>query len=361
MVKPEEILRSGPNQYICREGILKDLSTFVQTFRSPVAVTGFKSYKAFQNYTSFPSNVEVFQHDGYSTDQAIEEISQFANQADVIIGVGGGKILDTAKSVADKLGIEIITIPTVAGTCAAATPLSVIYDSNGSFTRVDYHFRTIHLTLVDPIFLLDSPIEYLKSGIGDSLAKWYEAEAIIRNSNRSDLSIMVKVGLDHASYIKDILLEDSNAAIEGMKSNTVTPSFTRVLEAIIPLAGTVGGYAGKYGRMSGAHAVHNGLSFIDETHRILHGQKVAYGILVQLLLEDRTEEVKELLPFYKSLTFPVNLQELNVAKEQEQAMKTVAAHAVKPEESLQLIKAFQEIDVIKSMQGLEKLSEVSLV
>ncbi|MFD1171196.1 iron-containing alcohol dehydrogenase family protein [Oceanobacillus picturae] len=357
MVKPEEILRSGPNQYICREGILEDLSPFLQSFRSPVAVTGYKSFEAFQNYTSLPSNVEVYQHDGYSTDTAIEKISQFASDADVIIGIGGGVMLDTAKSVADKLGLEVITIPTVVGTCAAATPLSVIYNDEGAFARVDYHFRTIHLNLVDPTFLLSSPIDYFKSGIADSLAKWYEAEAIIRNRKRNDLSIMVKVGLDHASYIKDILLEDSNAAIESMETNTVSISFTRVLEAVIPLAGTVGGYAGKYGRMSGAHAVHNGLSFIDETHSILHGQKVAYGILVQLLLEARTEEVKDLLPFYKSLDFPINVKDLNITKEQKQAMKIVAAHTIKPEESLRFIKAFEENDVIEAIERLEVLTD----
>ncbi|MGM0900706.1 MAG: iron-containing alcohol dehydrogenase family protein [Bacillota bacterium] len=354
-MRPEEILRSGPNQYICREGILKDLPNFIEGFRFPVVVSGFKSYEAFQNYTSLPSQVKVYRHSGYSSDESIRKIAQFASQADVIIGIGGGVILDTAKSVADRLGIDVITIPTVAGTCAAATPLSVIYDDNGAFVRVDYHNRTIHLTLVDPVFLLSSPIDYFKSGIGDSLAKWYEAEAIIRNSKNDDLSIMVKVGLEHASYIKNILLEESNTAIENMKLTTISPSFSKVLEAVIPLAGTVGGYGGHYGRMSGAHAIHNGLSFIDETHSILHGQKVAYGILVQLLLEGRTEEVKRLIPFYKGLGFPVRFEDLKITNNQKQARKIVASHAVKPEETLRLIGSFNEKDVIEAMEELENL------
>ncbi|WP_112182630.1 MULTISPECIES: iron-containing alcohol dehydrogenase family protein [Paraliobacillus] len=354
-MRPEEIVRSGPNQYICREEVLKDLSYFINDYRSPVVVTGYKSYAAFQKYANLPSHVEVYQHNGYSSDESIRDISQFASQADIIIGIGGGIILDTAKSVADKLGIEIITIPTVVGTCAAATPLSVIYDDNGAFVRVDYHASTIHLTLVDPLFLLSSPIDYFKSGIGDSLAKWYEAEAIIRNDKNGDLSIMVKVGLEHASYIKDILLEDSIAAIENMDARVITTSFIKVVEAVIPLAGTVGGFGGHYGRMSGAHAVHNGLSFIDETHSILHGQKVAYGILVQLLLENRTEEVKDLLPFYKSLGLPVYMEDLNIMKEQNQAMKTVASHAIKPEETLRLVGSFHENDVIEAMEKLENI------
>ncbi|WP_449538426.1 iron-containing alcohol dehydrogenase family protein [Ferdinandcohnia sp. Marseille-Q9671] len=354
-MRPEEIVRSGPNQYICREGILKDLPDFIKGFHSPVVVTGFKSYEAFTGYTSLPPHVEIYQHDGYSSDESIRNISQFASQADVIIGIGGGVILDTAKSVADELGIDIITIPTVAGTCAAVTPLSVIYDDNGAFVRVDYHNRTIHLTLVDPVFLLSSPIEYFKSGIGDSLAKWYEAEAIIRNSKNDDLSIMVKVGLDHASYIRDILLEESNTAIESKKTNTISSSFIKVVEAVIPLAGTVGGYGGHYGRMSGAHAIHNGLSFVDETHSILHGQKVAYGILVQLILEDQIDEVKRLIPFYEGLGFPVRFEDLKITSDLNQKRKIVASHAVKPEETLQLIGTFHEQDVIEAMETLEKI------
>ncbi|MCS0543642.1 iron-containing alcohol dehydrogenase, partial [Aeromonas veronii] len=176
------------------------------------------------------------------------------------------------------------------------------------------------------------------------------AEAIIRNDKNDNLSIMVKVGLDHASYIKQILLDESNTAIESMELGTVSPSFVRVVEAVIPLAGTVGGYGGRYGRMSGAHAIHNGLSFIDEIHSILHGQKVAYGILVQLLLEDQIEEVKRLIPFYKGLGFPVSFKDLKITNDQNQKMKIVASHAVKPEETLLLLGSYNENDVIEAME-----------
>ncbi|MFC0273164.1 iron-containing alcohol dehydrogenase family protein [Metabacillus herbersteinensis] len=355
-MRPEDIVRSGPNQYICKEGILKNISNYLDGFHSPVVVTGHKSYQAFLNYTNLPSHVQVIQHDGYSSDTAVNKISKSASQADVIIGIGGGKIIDTAKSVADRLNVEVITIPTVASTCAASTPLSVIYDDNGSFIRVDYHKRSSYLTLVDPVFLLCSPVDYFKSGIGDTLAKWYEAEAAIRNNiNKNIFSLMVQVGLEHSSFIKEKLMEESKKAIQNLEMRTNSSSFTKVLEAVITLAGTVGGYGGRYGRMAGAHTIHNGLSFIEETHSILHGQKVAYGILVQLNLENRTEEVQELIPFYKDLGFPINLKELGITNNQEQAMKLIAAHAIKPEESLQLMGSYSERDVIEAIKQIENL------
>ena len=141
----------------------------------------------------------------------------------------------------------------------------------------------------------------------------------------------------------------------SLTTKTLSSSFTKVVEAVITLAGTVGGYGGRYGRMAGAHAIHNGLSFIEETHSILHGQKVAYGILVQLLLENRIDEAKELIPFYNDLGFPTSFEELGITHHQEQAMKQIAAHAIKPEESLQLMGAYNEKDVIEAIKQLENL------
>ena len=356
-IQPEDIVRSGPNRYICQEGILKNISNLVNEFDSPTILTGYKSFQAFSDYAeTIPEKCTVIQHVGYCSLEAINQIASQAKQADVIIGIGGGIILDTAKAVADQLNIEVVTIPTVAGTCAAATPLSVVYSDEGSFLQVAYHTRSSSLTIIDPAFLVNSPINYLKSGIGDTLAKWYEAEAVIRyaKDDRSQ-SLMVQAGLNQSIYLRDILLREGSDAVADSEQGIVTTSFTRVIEAIITLSGTVGGFAGRYGRIAGAHAIHNGLSFIEETHDILHGQKVAYGILVQLALEKRTNEIAEMLPFYKKLGFPTNFSDLGITTNQENARKIIAAHAVKPEESLQLMGDYNADDVIHALQYLDKL------
>jgi len=351
-MQPEDIVRSGPNQYVCREGIAKELPSFANAFERPVIITGIKSFKAFTRYTTLPADWKVVQHTGCSSLSKIKKAAEEAESADVIIGIGGGTVLDTAKAAADLLNIEVMTIPTIPGTCAASTPLSVIYDDEGNFSGVQYHKRSSYLTLVDPLLLLSSPIAYVKSGIGDTLAKWYEAEAIIRNTEDS-LSIMVQTGLRQSVYIRDILLTESLKAIESLEKGESSSSFTNVLEAVIALAGTVGGYAGRYGRMAGAHAIHNGLTFIPETHRVLHGQKVAYGILVQLALEGRTGEIAELIPFYEGLGFPRRLSDLGILENVEEAKRIVAAHAVRPDESLCLMGSFHEADVIAAIESLE--------
>lgn len=152
MIQPEDIVRSGPNQFISQKGIYHELDSLVSAFQSPAVVTGYDSYQAFSQYTKLPPEWPVIQHKGYSSPNAVTWIAEELNGSDVIIGIGGGTILDTAKSVADALQIEVIMVPTIPGTCAASTPLSVIYDEKGNFMRVDYHKRSSYLTVIDHTF-----------------------------------------------------------------------------------------------------------------------------------------------------------------------------------------------------------------
>ena len=74
----------------------------------------------------------------------------------------------------------------------------------------------------------------------------------------------------------------------------------------------VGGFGDYYGRVAGAHSIHNGLTVLKETHHALHGEKVAYGILVQLVLENKWTEIEELQVFYENLVLPASLKDLGV-------------------------------------------------
>ncbi|GLF92138.1 glycerol dehydrogenase [Bacillus safensis] len=353
MIQPEDIVRSGPNQFISQKGIYHELDSLISSsFQSPAVVTGHRSYHAFSAYTKLPSHWPVVQHKGYSSPTAVTRIAEELTGADVIIGIGGGTILDTAKSVADALQIEVIMVPTIPGTCAASTPLSVIYDDKGNFMRVDYHKRSSYLTFIDHTFLLSSPLSYLQSGIGDTLAKWYEAEAIIRNAKES-LPLMVHAALKQAVSVRDILLTHSEEAVHSLTTRQHSQAFADVTDTIITLAGTVGGYGGRYGRMAGAHAVHNGLTFIEETHHVLHGQKVAYGILVQLAAEKRMTEVEELLGLYQTLGLPRNMHELGITTGLNEAAKTVASHAAREDETFCLIGNYSKEQIVDAIQAVE--------
>ncbi|WP_026684982.1 iron-containing alcohol dehydrogenase family protein [Heyndrickxia coagulans] len=349
-----QVIRSGPNQYICEEDAAKYLEEKLEEFRHPVVITGVKSFEAFQEFASVPQNWPVLRYDHTASEKNMAELAEQAGRADVIVGIGGGKVLDTAKGTAELLNCEVVLVPTLAGTCAGYTPLSAVYHEDGSFSHVAYYKRSAFLTLIDLRILLNAPVEYLLGGIGDSLAKWYEAEGITRSMEH--LPVMVELGLRSAKAIYEGILRDSEQALHDRNEGKITDAFRNIVEIIIGAAGTVGGFAGEYGRMAGAHAIHNGLSFLPETHSILHGSKVAYGILVQLAATGDINEIKKLLPLYQKLGFPYNLDTLHVTENHGGAIEKVAAYAAKPEESFRLLGDFTKEQIAKAMETIEQLT-----
>ena len=97
------------------------------------------------------------------------------------------------------------------------------------------------------------------------------------------------------------------------------------------LGGMVGGFGDHFGRTAGAHSIHNGMTIVPESHKALHGSKVAYGILVQLLLEQKESEVERLFGFYKEIGLPTTLHELNISAEW---IDDIAEHSTREEESI---------------------------
>ncbi|PSN20639.1 oxidoreductase [filamentous cyanobacterium CCP5] len=233
--------------------------------------------------------------------------------ADVIIGVGGGKALDTAKLVAHYQHLPVVTIPTSAATCAAWTALSNVYSDQGAF-RYDVALdRCPDLLLLDYDLIQTAPARTLVAGIGDALAKWYEASV---SSGNSDQTLIIGA-VQQARVLRDILFQKTAAALD----HTGGPEWREIVDAAVLMAGVIGGLGGAQCRTVAAHAVHNGLTHLAASHGTLHGEKVAYGILVQLRLEEMGQGSslaatarQQLMQFYQSVRLPVNLTDLGLGQ-----------------------------------------------
>ncbi len=335
-MKLSQVVRPGPGQFICESGALQYLDEKLRLFKHPVIITGEKSYQAFVKHYPGQLDLPVFRYDATASH---EDMNRLANavpkNTDVIVGIGGGKALDTAKGTAEIMGIEVITIPTVLGTCAAYTPLAPVYYPDHTFKIVEYYERPVHLCLMDLELLIESPKQYLMGGIGDTLAKWYEAQGITEHVS-GDLPTMVQVGLQTAKVTQEVLLRDATQALASLDRGNVTPAFKSVAEAIVAVAGTVGGFAGEYGRMAGAHAVHNGMSLVPETHEFEHGVKVAFGVLVQLVAAGKYDEVDRLLPFFNDNQLPRKFSDFAGSDDLQQKMLQVATFAASDNETFTL-------------------------
>jgi glycerol dehydrogenase len=238
--------------------------------------------------------------------EAVEE-----HQADFIIGIGGGKALDTAKLLAHQCQLPIATIPTSAATCAAWTALSNIYSETGAFQYDVALARCPDLLILDYSLIRTASQRTLVAGIGDAIAKWYEASVSSGNSTAT----LTIAAVQQARVLRDILFQKSAAALQNPDSE----DWREVVDATVLLAGVIGGLGGANCRTVAAHAVHNGLTHISAAHDALHGEKVAYGILVQLRLEEMVQgnqlaasARQQLLQFYTEIGLPQTLENLGL-------------------------------------------------
>jgi uncharacterized oxidoreductase len=247
-----------------------------------------------------------------------------------VIGLGGGSALDTAKAVAARTGRPFVAIPTIAATCAAWTPLSVWYDEHGLALGFEVFQQSAFLTLIEPRILAAAPPAYLAAGIGDTLAKWYEAAVL---SQKGELPLTARLGLDISRSLRDLLLEKGAAALEANRRGQPDAALLEVADAVIAGGGLVGGLGERFTRVAAAHAVHNGLTVLPETADILHGAKVAFGILVQLELQGETAERDRLRSRYARLGLPARLEDLGVRRDHP-GLEAVVGRTLLPHESI---------------------------
>lgn len=233
------------------------------------------------------------------------------HQADLIIGVGGGKALDAAKLLAHQCGLSIVTVPTSAATCAAWTALSNVYSDDGAFLYDVALAQCPNLLVLDYDIVQTASRRTLVAGIGDAIAKWYEASV---SSGHSQQTLTI-AAVQEARVLRDILFQKSIAALQQPGG----AEWEEVVDATVLLAGVIGGLGGAQCRTVAAHAVHNGLTHLPASHGTLHGEKVAYGILVQLRLEEMQGNQlaatarQQLLKFYAEIGLPTCLRDLGMA------------------------------------------------
>lgn len=349
-------VRPGPNRYITGEGVLFDLPEYLNDFDQVAVITGDQSFDVFKTYYPHPFDYPVYRYDGSSSYENAQELADKIKHADVLLAIGGGRVADTAKITAERMEAELIVIPTLVSNCAPFTPVIVAYYPDHTICKIDYAKKGAYMTIVDTRFLLATPVDYFIAGIADTLAKYYEMEAIVRTMAEEDKTALVRLGFQSAKLIKELLIADAIQAVTDLEVGRLTPAFARITDAIIALAGEVGGFAVEFGRTSGAHALHDGLSYLSETHSVLHGNKVAYCIWVQLAYTNDFAVIEELRPFYEALHLPMKLKDLHVTRVDRAYFAPVLTYAVKEEETFVLIdpmitpeKVFRAIEAVEAL------------
>ena len=259
---------------------------------------------------------------GECCEEEVERIGKIAreNGAAVIVGAGGGKTMDTAKICADEMGLPVIIAPSSASTDAPVSEIAVVYNPDGEYIGSRKMKKNADLVLVDTEIIVKAPRRLFVAGMGDALATWLEAQACECSDSPNYIGSGMrrcKAGMAIAKASWDILFEDGEKALMALDSGVVTEAFENVVEANTLLSGL--GFLNT--GLATAHGIHSGLTVLPETHKYLHGEKVAFGIVCQMVLENTpAETVDKVMRFMVAIGLPVTLADLGVAAEHDKVM-----------------------------------------
>ena len=308
----------SPSKYVQGEGELSNLGEYVEVFGNKallVASSDDESRVRAQLDESLTRTAFTLTSAGFNLECSwveIKRIQAIAEEkgAEVIIGLGGGKSLDTAKAVAHLTNKPVIIVPTIASTDAPCSSLAVIYTEHGEFEEYFFFRNNPNLVLVDTFIIAKAPVRFLVAGMGDALSTWFEARACARSfANNIPKGKSTNAAIAVAELCYKTLLEDSLKAKAACEAGVVTPALENIVEANILLSGLGFESSG----LAAAHAIHNGLTVLEETHKYFHGEKVAFGTIVHLVLENApSEELNRVIAYCKSVGLPTCLADLGV-------------------------------------------------
>lgn len=308
----------SPGRYVQGGGAIRQIGEQTRNFGDNALVIGDKialpitkeAVEKSLGENNVQATFETF--NGECSMEEINRLKAVGQQAgaNLVVGIGGGKTLDTAKAVAHYMKLPVVVVPTIASTDAPCSALAVIYTPEGVFESYLVLPKNPELVLVDTEIVAKAPARLLVSGMGDALATWFEADAAAKASAKNmPGGNAAQAALALAKLCYDLLIEHGKRAKLAAEMGVATEDVEKIVEANTLLSGL--GF--ESGGLAAAHAIHNGLTALDETHHYFHGEKVAFGTLVQMVMENRsTKELQEVLQFCVAVGLPVTLKEIGV-------------------------------------------------
>lgn len=339
-----------PTKYVQGEDELLNLGYFVKSFGKSALLIAHSDDVA-RVKEKLDATSEKFQitfiESGFKGECSREEVARLQqvakeNGCACTIGLGGGKAIDTAKCVA--MGEALIICPTIAATDAPTSHSAVLYTPDGVFDDYAYFKQSPSVILIDTTIIANAPVRFLVSGMGDALSTYFEARATKASYSKVNAGLPCGFreglceeakGTNTAMALAELcyktLLKEGEKAKFACDCNMVTPALENIIEANILLSGL--GF--ESGGLAAAHAIHDGLTMLPGTHKYFHGEKVAFGTIAQLVLENAPEEeLYEVLDFCVRIGLPVCLADIGVDSVSGEELMEVAKKACEPEESI---------------------------
>jgi glycerol dehydrogenase len=229
---------------------------------------------------------------------------------ETLIAAGGGKTLDLAKYLKREIpGLFLINIPTSAATCAAATPVSVMYDEKGVYMDT-LDVLCPDTVIIDYEIFYDLPMPFFAAGAIDAMAKYYETAAYCENTKKPNPYDLFMLQTIKRSYmrLKKLITEKWLRPDLALKKELADLIITQ--SAQLSCLGRFTVTAGL------AHALAHSVTASAGARQYLHGEHVAAGLIIQEQYLKNEERLKEIENLAAIMDLPASFMGLGVTKKE---------------------------------------------
>lgn len=274
----------------------------------------------------------------------------------VVVGVGGGKSLDAAKAVALRLGRPVVTVPTIASNDSPTSAAVAMYDDHHVLVSVDRLRQNPVAVIVDTRLIADSPVSFLRAGLGDAVAKKFEAEGCAAGTGLTPLGTRPLVtGLAIADACYRTIRRHGAAGIRDCEAGVVGPDLEALVEAVVLMSGL--GF--ENGGLSLAHSLTRGLMPARGAASAMHGEQVAWALLVQRAVEGADDaELADLAGFLAEVGLPATLRELGLVGPSADELADIARLTLAAPHLANLAVPADAEALLRAIDRVERLSRV---
>ena len=243
-----------------------------------------------------------------------------ASGANVIMGIGGGKSIDTAKGVAYYTNLPLVVVPTTSSTDAPTSSSSVIYNEQHEYDKELYYSKNPNIVIMDSQVIANAPVRFLVSGMGDAMATMFESKAMAASNCGNYICTEVgcfkqtRLAMAIAQLCYDTIMEYGIQAKIANENHVVTEA----LEAVIEANTLMSGLGFENTACAAAHGISDGFTKCPNGTNALHGERVAFGALCELVAENASQDqIEEYVLFCIEVGLPVTLEDLGIEATEE--------------------------------------------